>query len=469
MQPRKDAYPQIDRIKKALDKATVVYHCGCPDREGQLVVDQLLHYLSYRGEVKRLWLNSMAPESINSEIAKDRSNIDFKSLSLAASARTRTDWLIGINLTRACTLIAEQSGFEGVLSFGRIQTPILGLIVARDRAVEQGDRSVAVQDYERKGVHSLTSLQRLMFSKVEASPSEVLSALEALYFQYRAITLPYTDSHQLFDYLADTHDGRLSAIKHNLGIEPKQHSDSPLYRKTDGIHMPISGIVPTEVFIDVDQLDELSKLLYVEIAKQFVRVVMGEYQIELEPFKSLRYTEQSLLVALESVAPFVENSKIADRLLPGAGFGAPRTRVAQLEGLIRRDYVVRGSQHLVSTQAGRDLVDAFPANLGSVDFLGRWELGLQQLERGQLSYSDYMAAVKESLDTWVERIVSKQISVRSATDVLDGDHGRQVLACAKCGSELIRRSGAKGDFLGCSSYPDCDYTRQLLVKDKRVF
>lgn len=51
-------------------------------------------------------------------------------------ARSQADWIVGINLTRAYTIIARQNNFEGILSVGRVQTPILGLVVARDKEFE---------------------------------------------------------------------------------------------------------------------------------------------------------------------------------------------------------------------------------------------------------------------------------------------------------------------------------------------
>jgi DNA topoisomerase III len=66
-----------------------------------------------------------------------RSNQDFISLSTSALARTRADWLYGLNLTRTYTLLAQQSGYKGVISVGRVQTPLLGIVARRDKEIEQ--------------------------------------------------------------------------------------------------------------------------------------------------------------------------------------------------------------------------------------------------------------------------------------------------------------------------------------------
>lgn len=64
-----------------------------------------------------------------------RANRDFIPLSVSALARSRADWLFGMNLTRAYTLAGQKAGFGNVLSVGRVQTPILGLVVNRDNEI----------------------------------------------------------------------------------------------------------------------------------------------------------------------------------------------------------------------------------------------------------------------------------------------------------------------------------------------
>ena len=60
----------------------------------------------------------------------------FIPLATSALARARADWLYGINMTRAYTIRGRQAGYDGVLSVGRVQTPVLGLIVRRDLEIE---------------------------------------------------------------------------------------------------------------------------------------------------------------------------------------------------------------------------------------------------------------------------------------------------------------------------------------------
>lgn len=105
------------------------------DREGQLLVQEVIEHLKYRGPVQRLLISDLNRPAVSRALAKLRSNQEFQPLFQAAQARSRADWLYGINLTRAWTLAGRQAGFDGVLSVGRVQTPVLGLIVRRDNAI----------------------------------------------------------------------------------------------------------------------------------------------------------------------------------------------------------------------------------------------------------------------------------------------------------------------------------------------
>lgn len=130
--PKPDAKEQIGKIRDLLKSATLVINAGDPDREGQLLIDEILEELKYRGPVQRVWLQSLTPEAIRSAFSAMRPNSEYAALSASATARSRADWLVGMNLSRAWTL---QAG-GGVISVGRVQTPTLALIVDRDLEIE---------------------------------------------------------------------------------------------------------------------------------------------------------------------------------------------------------------------------------------------------------------------------------------------------------------------------------------------
>ena len=139
--PKKNTKKQLNTIRKLVKSADQIVHAGDPDREGQLLVDELFEYLnlsnSKRHSVKRLLINDLNAKAVKKSLNTIRSNEEFKYLSLSARARTQADWLYGINQTRAWTLKCQQAGASGVVSVGRVQTPVLGLIVERDLAIEE--------------------------------------------------------------------------------------------------------------------------------------------------------------------------------------------------------------------------------------------------------------------------------------------------------------------------------------------
>ena len=84
----------------------------------------------------RCLVNDMNPAAIKKAMNDLRQNTDFIPLATSALARARADWLYGINMTRLCTLLGQGAGYNGVLSVGRVQTPVLGLVVHRDQEIE---------------------------------------------------------------------------------------------------------------------------------------------------------------------------------------------------------------------------------------------------------------------------------------------------------------------------------------------
>ena len=140
---------QLAIIVGLLREAKTVVHAGDPDAEGQLLVDEILHFADFKGQVKRVFINDNTPAAVKKALADLRDNADFKGLSQAAEARQVCDQQYGFNLTRLYTLAARREGYDGVLSVGRVQTPILGLVVRRDRENSGHQKSLY---YEVKGV-----------------------------------------------------------------------------------------------------------------------------------------------------------------------------------------------------------------------------------------------------------------------------------------------------------------------------
>ncbi len=100
----------------------------------------MIHFSGTKGnklkQVERCLINDLTINAVKRSLQNLRSNQEFIPLSTSALARTRADWLYGLNLTRVYTLQAQKSGYQGVISVGRVQTPLLGLVVRRDKEIE---------------------------------------------------------------------------------------------------------------------------------------------------------------------------------------------------------------------------------------------------------------------------------------------------------------------------------------------
>lgn len=131
--PKESARDQLAAIKTLLKESDEVVNAGDPDREGQLLIDEILEALKWKGPTKRIWLAALDPASVRKALADLKDNATYRPLRDAAEARSRADWLVGMNLTRCYTL---KSSTQGVVSVGRVQTPTLALVVRRDAEIE---------------------------------------------------------------------------------------------------------------------------------------------------------------------------------------------------------------------------------------------------------------------------------------------------------------------------------------------
>lgn len=262
LQPKKETKNQLAVLRKLVKEADELVHAGDPDREGQLLVDQLIDYLKVsqkrRANIQRLLVNDLNPAAVQRALASLDENKNFAALSASALARSRADWLYGINMTRAYTIQGRKVGYDGVLSVGRVQTPVLGLVVRRCEEIENfvskpfyevkahlvtqndekftanwrpseacepymddmrrvlvkklaenvvtriTDKPAEIQKYEKKNKkqsqplpYSLSILQIDAARRYGLSAQNVLSACQALYEKHKLITYPRSDCRYL--------------------------------------------------------------------------------------------------------------------------------------------------------------------------------------------------------------------------------------------------------------------------------
>lgn len=159
LKPKPAVVKQLNVIGRLLSEAHHIVHAGDPDREGQLLVDEVIDYFELPAEkkqnIQRCLVNDLNPQAVARSVSSLRNNSEFIPLCVSALARARADWLYGINMTRAYTLLGRNAGYNGVLSVGRVQTPVLGLVVRRDEEIAN---FVAKDFYEVKA-HIITPAQ----------------------------------------------------------------------------------------------------------------------------------------------------------------------------------------------------------------------------------------------------------------------------------------------------------------------
>ena len=128
---------QLAVIKGLIKQADCVVNAGDPDREGQLLVDEVIDFLGYpkTKPVQRCLISDLNPPAVRRALDKLRDNKEFVPLAVSALARSRADWLYGINMTRAYTLLGRK-GLQRTAVGGPGTDPLLGLVVRRDLEIE---------------------------------------------------------------------------------------------------------------------------------------------------------------------------------------------------------------------------------------------------------------------------------------------------------------------------------------------
>ena len=174
---KKESKDLFDNLKKLLKQADVVVNAGDCDREGQLLIDEILEYCGYKGKVLRILISDTNPEAVKKALDNLKPDSDFHGDRDAALARSRADWLHGMNLTRLYTKMAERNGYNGgPLRIGRVKTPVTALVVRRDLSgsLRLGFPSIMA----RSSLHGSLMTNRMVLMRTKGSlinPSGKLS------------------------------------------------------------------------------------------------------------------------------------------------------------------------------------------------------------------------------------------------------------------------------------------------------
>jgi DNA topoisomerase-3 len=253
----------LTRLMKRKDVDGLINACDA-GREGELIFNYIVQHAKNSKPVQRLWLQSMTPQAIRDGFARLRSGAEMQGLADAAVCRSESDWLVGINGTRAMTAFNSKTGGFHLTTVGRVQTPTLAIVVEREKKIREfkpkpywevegqfvaraGDYAGKWFDEQFKGkdadeharadriweaaraeairaacsgqpgevseeskpetrlsplLFDLTSLQREANARFGFSAKNTLGLAQALYEKHKVLTYPRTDSRYLpEDYL----------------------------------------------------------------------------------------------------------------------------------------------------------------------------------------------------------------------------------------------------------------------------
>ena len=312
----------VKQLCELLAGCECVIHAGDPDDEGQLIVDEVLDHLGYEGRVLRVFVNDNLEKNIRKAFEELEPNEKHIGAGRAALARQIADFCFGVNETRLASL-----KLGARVNVGRVQTPTLGLVVARDEAVakhvkkkyyeliahgslaesgrkvsfklkpnkeflgddkrvyEADSYSAAIErvsgalkevktevNEERKSPplpYNLTVLLADMNARYGFSASKTQQITQVLKDRYKAITYNRTDS----QYLKDEHHAAAEAV---LGCAMQNLDESwPLdfslkSRAFNGKNVTAHhGIIPQEVTFDLKALTADERKVYRAIAERY--------------------------------------------------------------------------------------------------------------------------------------------------------------------------------------------------------
>ena len=124
----------LKRLMARKDVSDLINACDA-GREGELIFRYLTKLSGTKKPIRRLWLQSMTAESIRSAFERLRSDEEMQPLANAAVCRSESDWLVGINGTRAMTAFNNKTGGFQLTPVGRVQTPTLAILTEREEKI----------------------------------------------------------------------------------------------------------------------------------------------------------------------------------------------------------------------------------------------------------------------------------------------------------------------------------------------
>lgn len=322
----------LNNVRRGLAECDSVVAAGDPDDEGQLLVDEVLDYLGYRGRVERVYVNDNLEKNIRRAFGRLVDNRECRAAGEAALARQVADFCFGVNESR---LIAAKAGRGIALSVGRVQTPTLGLVVRRDdeimghvsreyytaRATVEVDGSPLEFEFkpdkrlldsddgklclsreameaaiakakgmkgtletmvERKRYpaplpYNLTDLTADMSKRFKLSAKQVLEATQALREEHHAITYNRSDCNYLPMEAFGEAPAVMAAAMGNVGKTWALDFSRPGRAFDDASITAHTGIIPQETRFDAAGLPRTQRVVYESIVERYAMQFMGDF------------------------------------------------------------------------------------------------------------------------------------------------------------------------------------------------
>ncbi|WP_033166191.1 DNA topoisomerase III [Clostridium sp. KNHs205] len=322
-------------------------------REGELVARWILEKAGSKKPVKRLWISSVTDKAIREGFAHLKDGREYENLYHAAVARAESDWIVGMNATRALTC-----KYNASLSCGRVQTPTLAMIAKREEDIRQfkpvpyygltgkvngmtltwrdsktqnsttGDKN-RIEELLRKlegkegvvtevnttlkksyspGLYDLTELQRDANLRFDFSAKETLNIMQRLYENHKVLTYPRTDSRYLTTDIVGTLKERLESVSTGpykklaavLTRKPISANSSFVDNQKVNDH---HAIIPTEQYVNLENMSSDERKIYDLVVRRFLAVLYPPYE----------YEEASIKVKIEN-EEFTAKGKITKNL-----------------------------------------------------------------------------------------------------------------------------------------------------------
>ncbi|GAB3794638.1 DNA topoisomerase III [Virgibacillus kimchii] len=323
---------QFNAVKAQLTRKDVQEVVIATDagREGELVARWILEKARVKKPVKRLWISSVTDKAIREGFRSLKPGKQYENLYASAVARSEADWYVGLNATRALT-----TKFNAQLSSGRVQTPTLAMIAAREREIKEfkPQKYYGLQAKTQKGftlswsdaknnkrifnkekadallkkvkgkqakitdiqksykkkhapqLYDLTELQRDANRIFNFSGKETLSIMQRLYEQHKVLTYPRTDSRVISTDIVPTLKDRVKACGVDqysrfanklLGKEWKLPKSVVDNKKVSDHH----AIIPTEQRVLLADLSDKERKIYDLVVKRFLAVLADPFEYE---------------------------------------------------------------------------------------------------------------------------------------------------------------------------------------------